>query len=221
MPPQTPMFKMCGLHSENDVRLAASSSADFAGFVFAPGKREVEPGAVREWLQVHPLHGKKVTALFVNAPVRRVIATVEEIQADVIQLHGEEPPEEAAIIRHRTGKNVWKALPHGEYTHQQIDAYADYVDGFIIDAKVNGRFGGAGESFAWEHVPGYIKAGKAHRLPLFIAGGVRPENVEDLLAYHPAGIDISSGLEKDGIKDAGLLEQLEKRLNSYAADISR
>ncbi|WP_240375586.1 phosphoribosylanthranilate isomerase [Bacillus piscicola] len=208
-----PYLKLCGLHSEEDVITANHSRADYVGFVMAESKRKVHPNEAASWLDRHKLPGKKVAALFVNAPLHEIRSSAAVLHPDIIQLHGAESPEEAGEVKEVTGTIVWKALPHDEYTLDKMKKYLPFVDGFVIDAKVKGAWGGTGKSFDWGHVPRYVQFGKDERIPVLIAGGITPANIENLLSYHPWGIDLSSGIEQNGKKDKHLIHELEKRLN--------
>ncbi|WP_158735340.1 phosphoribosylanthranilate isomerase [Alteribacillus sp. YIM 98480] len=208
-----PYFKLCGLHSEQDVEAARFSHADYVGFVLAESKRKVSPKEAASWLERHPLPEKKVAALFVNAPLKDIKDVVNVLSPDIIQLHGSESPEKAAETKLKVGLEVWKALPHDEDTIKRMEYYLTKVDGFVIDAKVKGAWGGTGERFDWSHVPKYVEFGKEHGIPVFIAGGVNPDNVEKLMPFQPWGIDLSSGVETKGAKDKQKLTRLEMRLN--------
>ncbi|MFB4163411.1 phosphoribosylanthranilate isomerase [Alteribacillus sp. JSM 102045] len=208
----SPYLKLCGLHSEHDVKVASLSRADYVGFVMAESKRKVTPHEAASWLERHKLPEKKVAALFVNAPLKEIREAVEVLSPDVIQLHGAESPEKAAEVKKTFNLEVWKALPHDEDTIFQMNEYLSSVDGFVIDAKVKGAWGGTGQSFDWSHVPEYVEFGKNYSLPVLIAGGITPDNVEALMPFKPWGIDLSSGLETEGLKDENKLICLEKRL---------
>ncbi|SFE34076.1 phosphoribosylanthranilate isomerase [Alteribacillus iranensis] len=207
-----PRFKLCGLQSEQDVITASSSQADYVGFVFAESKRQVKPEDAASWLERHELPGKKVAALFVNASPQEIKQTSSVLRPDIIQLHGAESPEQVQQIKDAMAEDVWKALPHNDYTLEKMKDYASIVDGFVIDAKVKGAWGGTGQQFDWSHVPDYVTFGKESGIPVLIAGGINPTNIKKLLVYEPWGVDLSSGAEKDGRKDKQRLRDLEEEL---------
>jgi phosphoribosylanthranilate isomerase len=95
--------------------------------------------------------------------------------------------------------------------------YAEAADGFVIDSKVKDAFGGTGQTFDWSKVPCYIQAAEELNKTLFIAGGIAPDNIHQLLELHPPGIDISSGIEQNGKKDETLLTRLEERVNHHVS----
>ncbi|MFB5661678.1 phosphoribosylanthranilate isomerase [Alteribacillus sp. HJP-4] len=208
-----PLYKCCGLHSEEDVRIIAQSGADIAGFVMAESRRKIRPEEVTSWLEKYPLSGKKTALLFVNADMNEIVESFKHIRPEIIQLHGEESIEQIKSIQERLPAEVWKALPHDNTTIGKMNAYLPYVDGFVIDAKVKGLRGGTGKQFDWNHVPDYVLFGKKNNIPVLIAGGINHSNIDELLGFEPYGVDVSSGIEKEGRKNSHLVNQIEKRLN--------
>ncbi len=59
------------------------------------------------------------------------------------------------------------------------------------------------------------------QVPVFIAGGINPTNIDELLSYQPDGIDVSSGIEENGKKSSELIRQLEERMNRNGSNVSR
>ncbi|WP_185970964.1 phosphoribosylanthranilate isomerase [Alkalicoccobacillus porphyridii] len=206
-----PLLKYCGNKNEEDLKITSQSAASYLGFVFVPGvKREVRPSDVKQWLSKHPnSKNKKLVALFVNATIDEIQHVISQLPIDVIQCHGTESPETVANIRAKTGVRVWKAIHHQLNGRTEMTRYAGIADGYVIDAKVSGQWGGTGQTFDWKAVPEYISEGKRQRVPVFIAGGVDTSNVKQLLAYQPDGIDLSSGLEVNGEKSTEIITQFE------------
>ncbi|MEB1806836.1 MAG: phosphoribosylanthranilate isomerase [Bacillaceae bacterium] len=215
-------LKYCGNHSSQDVNNAINSQADYIGFVFAESKRKVTADDVNNWFRSAPAnHTKQIVALFVNATISEIEEIVSKVHVDIIQCHGNETPELVQEIKQRVKKPIWKVIHHQEKAWQDMKAFAPYVDAFIIDSKVKGQWGGTGITFDWGHIPNYIEQGKTLQRPVFIAGGINPSNVGELLTYQPDGIDISSGIEKDGIKDKTLIKQIEERITNHDNQLSR
>jgi phosphoribosylanthranilate isomerase len=110
----------------------------------------------------------------------------------VIQLHGDESPERCAALRGRFGMPVWKALRLRD--PKQLASCAEWlgvVDALLIDAWVPDRLGGTGHPIPSEWLRGF-----APPLPWWLAGGVTPQRVPDLLGgLNPTGLDASSGVE--------------------------
>lgn len=211
-----PALKYCGIRSLQDLRLAADSQADYLGFIFADSKRKVSTADVKKWLsQVRT--GKQIVGVFVNETVGTIARIAYELQLDVIQLHGDETPKDAEALRLLTHCEIWKALHHNSTAIQDMDRYNDCVDGFLIDSSVKGARGGTGVAFAWECVPEYQKKAEQTGKRCFIAGGVNPDTIADLLKWKPGGVDLASGIEKNGQKDVNLIRLLEERMKQYVS----
>lgn len=212
-----PLIKLCGNRSLEDLKLTSKSKADYLGLIFAESKRRVEALDVKEWLKEVETEDKQLVAIFVNARLNEIEQVMNELPIDVIQCHGSETVKDIAEIKHHFKREVWKALPHFEGTLSDMKLYAEAADGFVIDSKVKDAFGGTGQTFDWSKVPCYIQAAEEINKTLFIAGGITPGNIEQLLGLHPAGIDISSGVEQNGKKDEALLTRLEERVNHHVS----
>ncbi|WP_424162712.1 phosphoribosylanthranilate isomerase [Bacillus amyloliquefaciens] len=211
-----PEIKYCGLRSKRDYELAAASEADYLGFIFAASKRKVTPYEVRKWKQ-EIRTDKKHVGVFVNETIENIAQIASELSLDVIQLHGDESPEDALRLRPLVRSEIWKALHHGEGTLRQMAKFAPAVDGYVIDSSVKGMRGGTGIAFSWTRVPLYRKRAQNAKKRCFIAGGVNPETITDLLKSGPCGIDLASGIEKNGQKDQTLIRLLEERMNHYVS----
>ncbi|MCI3984988.1 phosphoribosylanthranilate isomerase [Bacillus vallismortis] len=209
-----PALKYCGIRSLQDLQLAADSQADYLGFIFAESKRKVSPEEVKKWLGQVRVE-KQVAGVFVNESVETISCIANELKLDVIQLHGDEKPADANALRMLTDCEIWKALHHHEKTTEEIARFKDDVDGFVIDSSVKGARGGTGIAFSWDCVPEYNQAAIGKRC--FIAGGVNPDTITDLLKWQPAGIDLASGIEKNGRKDQNLMRLLEERMKRYVS----
>ncbi|MEC1739054.1 phosphoribosylanthranilate isomerase [Bacillus mojavensis] len=211
-----PALKYCGIRSLQDLRLAVDSQADYLGFIFADSKRKVFTADVKKWLsQVRT--GKQIVGVFVNETVETIARIAYELQLDVIQLHGDETPKDAEALRLLTHCEIWKALHHNSTAIQDMDRFNDCVDGFLIDSSVKGARGGTGVAFAWECVPEYQQKAEQTGKRCFIAGGVNPDTIADLLKWKPGGVDLASGIEKNGQKDVNLIRLLEERMKQYVS----
>ncbi|MGM7721924.1 phosphoribosylanthranilate isomerase [Metabacillus sp. Hm71] len=210
-----PLLKFCGVRSLKDLKLVSQSQADYIGFIFAESKRKVDPKAVKAWISEMNLSGKKLVAVFVNPSEAEINQVLTEVPIDVIQFHGNESVEEIKKVRDTFKGTVWKALHHHPNTLEEMKEYQDIVDGFIIDSRLKGQWGGTGVSFDWSAVPHYITFTKTNNKLCFIAGGVNENNIEKLLTYNPQGIDLSSGIEVDEQKSKDKIKQVEERVLKY------
>ncbi|MED4532184.1 phosphoribosylanthranilate isomerase [Metabacillus fastidiosus] len=210
-----PLLKYCGIRSYSDLQTVASSQADYLGFIFADSKRKVDSKEVKEWLQKVNINGKKIVAVFVNATIEQIETVYQDIKMDVVQFHGDEPISEMNEIKNKLNVEIWKALHQHSETEEEMISYHNIADGFVVDSKVKGQRGGTGVTFDWTVVPKFTEIAKRYNNKLFIAGGVKPDNIEKLLDYHPIGIDLSSGIELDEQKNKEMINELEERMLNY------
>lgn len=210
---KTSELKLCGNRSLEDWQTVRLSGVEYAGFIFANSVRRVSNNEVAKWLKDHPPEETmKIVGVFVNPELEELAETVSEVPLDIIQLHGKETPAFAAKIKQMTGKQVWKVLHHGDGALSDMSLYSDIVDGYVVDTKLPGQWGGTGKRFDWKAIPDYqIKAAKQN-VPLFIAGGVNPDNIHELMDYAPDGIDVSSGIEMYDKKDKNKINRMKERL---------
>ncbi|ANB61224.1 phosphoribosylanthranilate isomerase [Anoxybacteroides amylolyticum] len=206
------LLKYCGHRSLSDLQKGAKSQADYLGFIFAESKRKVDAQQVKTWLETVPLGGKKLVGVFVNEPLERMCDVARIVPLSVIQCHGDESVEQVAKMKEATGISVWKTIHHEEGALERMRQYARFADGYVIDSRVRGAYGGTGVSFDWESVPFYLEEASRQGVLCFIAGGITPENVEQLLVYQPHGIDISSGIEEHGEKSVMKMNEMEKKV---------
>ncbi|MGC4191890.1 MAG: phosphoribosylanthranilate isomerase [Thermomicrobiales bacterium] len=199
-------IKTCGLRSAEAVEAAIGASVDAIGFMLAPSKRRVtiaEVVAIREALAVRQAPLPAFVAVTVNPTYAEIAAIVESGAFETIQLSGDED----LTIRQRIPESlsVWKALRPApdEPVEAVMQAVATWLDGpqpvarVMLDAYHPGSYGGSGVTGNWA-----IAAAIAARYPIVLAGGLTPENVGMAIAeVSPFGVDVSSGIETDGVKD--------------------
>ncbi|GBD30581.1 N-(5'-phosphoribosyl)anthranilate isomerase [bacterium HR32] len=182
--------KICGVRTEAAARAAAEAGADAVGFVFYPeSPRFLRPERAAEIARTLPPFVVRV-GVFVNAPLAVVDEVADRVGLDVVQLHGDEPPEVCARMRRRVVKAVRVR------SAQDVEAVRRYpVGAVLLDTHVPGRYGGTGQRFDWSAVPSLDR-------PVILSGGLTPENVaQAVVLVRPYGVDVSSGVETDGEKD--------------------
>ncbi|WP_438445615.1 phosphoribosylanthranilate isomerase [Gorillibacterium sp. sgz5001074] len=222
--------KICGIKSADTLRGMAGLPVDHIGFVFAKSKRQVTPAEAGELIRVLREEGLQADGLFhtagvfVNPGLDELERVLEEAPLDIIQLHGQEPPEFCAEVKARFGKELFKAVPipegesavgaeQGEELTSRLEPYAGCVDAFLLDTYDPVTGGGSGRTFPWEAIPAVRDWARSRGLRLIIAGGLHADNVEELLRrYAPDGVDISSGVETEGVKDIGKIETFVGRV---------
>jgi phosphoribosylanthranilate isomerase len=186
--------KICGLTSPADGLAAADAGADMIGLMFYErSPRHVTLETAARIARAVPPFVVKV-GVFVNAPEELVFRAIAECGLGLLQFHGDEPPAfctqfgvmSLKAFRIRDAESL-KALP----------AYP--TDAWLLDACSAGGLGGTGEKFNWDLALEAKKLGK----PIFLAGGLTPENVaEAVRQVQPYAVDVSSGVESSpGIKD--------------------
>ncbi|GBF72778.1 N-(5'-phosphoribosyl)anthranilate isomerase [Paenibacillus sp. 598K] len=210
--------KICGLRDAETIRAMDGLAVDEIGFVFAKSRRQVSPMQAEALIDAvaglrnHRGEAPRTVGVFVDPTLEQLEETLATASLDVIQLHGEETPQLCRDVRDRLGRDVWKVLSVGELHEDavvRLAPYAGAIDAVLIDTAG----GGTGQTFQWDRIPAYAAAAQELGLPLYVAGGLHPGNVEELLrSYAPRGIDVSSGVETDGVKDIGLIKQFIERV---------
>lgn len=165
---------------------------DYMGFIFYPkSKRFVGFEPSREVLAISPDSVQKV-GVFVDETPDKVLATVQNWNLDVVQLHGHETPEYCRQIQN-SGNTVFKAFSVDEaFGFVTLEAYSGVCDYFLFDTK--GKLpGGTGQKFNWQLLENY-----KGEVPFFLSGGIGSDDLDAVLNFsHPQlfGIDINSGFE--------------------------
>ncbi|MFJ8516292.1 phosphoribosylanthranilate isomerase [Lysinibacillus xylanilyticus] len=184
--------KICGLKEQQHVQAAVEAGADAIGFVFAPSKRRVTVEQAKQ-LAKHVPDGVLKIGVFVNPSAEELRTAVEEVPLDYVQYHGEESPE---FIRQQ-GYPAIKALSVRSAEDVQMAANYD-VDYYLFDAPGTNFKGGSGHTFDWT----LLEMVGIPREKLILAGGLQAENIEDAVSLvSPFMVDVSSGVETDGVKD--------------------
>ena len=199
--------KICGVTRVEDGIAAARAGADAIGLNFWPGTpRRVTFDEARAIVEALPAF-VTVVGLFVDPQPEAVDAALAAVPLDLLQFHGDEPPELCASF----GRPYIKALPvRPEVDLLQYAARFDAAHGLLFDAFVPGGLpGGTGTSFDWTLLPPQLTDPMSRRL--ILSGGLTPQNVAAAVRQlHPWGVDVSSGVEvteadgkpRKGIKSA-------------------
>lgn len=185
--------KICGITNLDDALVAVAAGADALGFVFYDkSPRFINPVKAAEIILRLPPFVQTV-GLFVNEETEQINWTVDYCGIDVVQLHGNETPDDCLEIKRR----VIKAFRI--QNNISIDPLNKYqVSGYLLDAWSPDAYGGTGRTFNWE----LAEAAKQYG-PVILAGGLIPENVaEAIKVVNPYAVDVSSGVESSlGKKD--------------------
>ena len=205
----TPKVKMCGISKVETIPAVVEAKPDYMGLVFAPSKRQVTVDQAKTLVEeLHKQYTKrynngaeqsnndeiKTVGVFVNETLDNLVTLVKETNLDVVQLHGDEDEAFIQSLKERTNVEVWKAVQIRSAADAETwsDSSADML---LFDAYHKDERGGTGEVFDWSCLDEFER-------PFMLAGGIDSTNVARAIrTVRPYGIDISSGIETDGVKD--------------------
>ena len=227
----TPKIKMCGISKVETIPAIVDAKPDYMGLVFAPSKRLVTVDQAKTLVdELHKQYEKacgevtvprntdtaqdgqnsqdsqefiqgnsnfekiKTVGVFVNETVENLLKIAEEVKLDVIQLHGDEDESFIQTLKEQANVEVWKAVQvrSAADAEKWIDSSADML---LFDAYHKDERGGTGEVFDWSSLDEFER-------PFMLAGGMDNTNVARAIrTVRPYGIDISSGIETEGVKD--------------------
>ena len=205
----TPKVKMCGISKVETIPAVVEAKPDYMGLVFAPSKRQVTVDQAKTLVEeLHKQYTKrynngaeqsnndeiKTVGVFVNETLDNLVSIATEANLDVVQLHGDEDEAFIQSLKERTNVEVWKAVQIRSAADAEawIDSRADML---LFDAYHKDERGGTGEVFDWSCLDEFER-------PFMLAGGIDSTNVARAIrTVRPYGIDISSGIETDGVKD--------------------
>lgn len=198
----TPKVKMCGISKVKTIPAVVEAKPDYMGLVFAPSKRQVTVEQAE--ILVEELHKQcinhydtkvvKTVGVFVNEALDNLVRIADTANLDAVQLHGDEDEAFIQSLKERTNVEVWKAIQirTAADTEKWIDSSADML---LFDAYHKDERGGTGEVFDWSSLDAFER-------PFMLAGGIDSTNVARAIrTVRPYGIDISSGIETNGVKD--------------------
>ena len=197
--------KICGITRPEHARAAASAGADAIGLMFyEPSPRFVSREHAAEICAVLPPM-VSIVGVFVNPAPCEIEATVRELPVDLLQFHGDEPPELCAdagmpyvkAVRVRARDDIVEAA--ARFPHARA---------LLLDAHHDALWGGTGKRFDWSIVPDDVEH------PIVLAGGLTPENVADAIRLvRPFAVDVSGGVESaPGEKDPRSIERFIKEV---------
>ena len=192
------LLKICGITRPEDMTAAEQAGAAYTGMILVPGTPRFVP---REWIPVL-MAAARCKKVFVvrDMPLSELNALISAFRPDAVQLHGNESADYARAV---TGAEVWKAF------NLNSEAALAEAEAFPCSIVVADSGGGTGRPCRWD-----LAVRLASVRPVFLGGGINPDNVRDAVAQvRPAGIDVSSGVESaPGVKDRNLIQKLAERI---------
>lgn len=191
--------KICGLTRLEDIDIVNDVLPDFIGFVFAESRRKV---SFEQALEMKNSLDQRIKAVgvFVNADMDAIFRLCNKGVIDLVQLHGDEDMSYISELKQRIDCPIIKAV-RVQSPAQILQAQSMDCDYLLLDAYKKDTYGGTGSAFDYTLIPKFDK-------PFFLAGGLNAGNIAEACAQKPYCLDISSGVETDGIKDAAKIKDI-------------
>jgi len=192
-------IKICGLTRDEDIEAVNNTMPDYIGFVFARSQRRIT------FRQAERLKSRlnsciRAVGVFVNEKQDFITELTEKGIIDVIQLHGDENEDYLKRLKNITEKPIIKAVSVKD--KNSITAWKETIADFLL---LDNGSGGTGRRFDWSLIG---NCGK----PVFLAGGINEDNINDAKKINPYCIDISSGAETNRLKDAEKIKLLIQKV---------
>ncbi len=182
-------IKLCGITRPQDIEVINKINPDYIGFVFAPASKRCINEETAEALKKQLSPTVQTVGVFVDETPSIVAELLNKGVIDLAQLHGHEDDTYIHMMRRLTDKPIIKAF-RIKSKDNLIISQGCSADHILLDAGA-----GDGAVFDWDLLSGYDR-------PYFLAGGLEPSNVgEAIKRLHPFAVDVSSGIETDGLKD--------------------
>ena len=203
--------KICGITNAADALLAVAMGAEVLGFVFAESKRQVTPEQAGEIIQQLP-YDVTTVGVFRNQHPEQILEVMSVARLTGVQLHGQEMPGEAALLRRKVPFLV-QAFSANDPRLARVDDYE--VDAVLLDAPTPG----SGEVFDWDLV-----GSLPQRRRVILAGGLTADNVRTAVeSVRPWGVDVASGVEsapgqKDPVKLRHFINAATDALSEFSVD---
>jgi phosphoribosylanthranilate isomerase len=197
--------KICGVRTIEDARAAVRAGADLIGLNFVPtSPRVVDPDLARAIARAVP-EGAFV-GVFADAPRDEVARIAAHVGLAGLQFHGDETPDDCRGFAQWTMKAL-RVRPGDDVAARAAAYDTTYL---LLDAWVAGVPGGTGVPIDPAAAAGFASG------RLFIAGGLRPDTVADVVRrVRPHGVDVASGVEqRPGVKDHGQIQEFVRRAKS-------
>ncbi|RJX25568.1 MAG: phosphoribosylanthranilate isomerase [Dethiobacter sp.] len=199
--------KICGITTPREALAAVEEGVHALGFVFAASPRRISPEKAAAIIkELPPFIGK--VGVFVNEEDEKVREIAAYCRLDTLQFHGEETAEYCR--RFPTYKIIKTFLASSSLSLERCREYL--VSAILLDTKYTDKKGGGGQTFNWRLARPFYK----RTIPLILAGGLNQENIITALdLLEPYGVDISSGVEKDGLKDKHMIRAFMEQIRRW------
>lgn len=203
-------LKVCGMKQAANLQEIAALAPDYLGFIFYPkSKRYMADTLSPEQVQALP-SGIRRVGVFVNADTDYILRQAKDYGLQIIQLHGDESPEQCAALQ---GKGLVLVKAFGlndDFNFDQLKPYEPFVDYYLFDTK-GPAYGGNGTVFNWSVLEQYDQ----HK-PFFLSGGIGLEEISELnqlQGMNVHALDVNSRFEiEPGLKKVALVQELQLRM---------
>lgn len=206
-------IKLCGLRRVEEIELCNELEVDYIGFIFVKKSKRYICIDEAKTLKAHLSKKIKAVGVFVDEPIENVVDIAKEGIIDVIQLHGKE--NNAYIQKLRDALADLDTVSLDTMPIIKAVAVSTFDDIALTDTfhsdyiLLDSTSGGSGKSFSWP-LGGYMNR------PYFLAGGLNLENIETALhTCHPMAVDVSSGIETDGVKDLSKMRSFVAKVRAF------
>ena len=208
--------KVCGIQTWEEAGAALACGATALGFLAGLTHRaedEIGEAAARAIVRRLPAHAAAVLVTHLLDP-ERVAALAASIGARTVQVHGDMAVADLRRLRALAprGSRLLKAVHvTGDDALGHALSYAAHADALVLDSRTADRLGGTGRTHDWSISARIVDT--VAPLPVYLAGGLRPENVAEVVArVRPAGVDVNSGVEDtNGRKDTAKMRAFVAR----------
>lgn len=222
--------KICGIMDSIIGEQVARLQPDYMGFVFANSRRQVtsqQASEIIEHISQTLTQKPEMVGVYSVVDLPAIEMVLSQVPLDIIQFHSASDLSMLSEIKDNYRVKIWltipipDSLPDDEHERNgiveaQLERLANvqpYIDAVLLDTHDPKYGGGSGRIFQWDVIPSYEKMLARMSLPLFVAGGLHVDNVVELKSsYTVAGVDVSSGVESNGIKDIDKVKSFIERV---------
>lgn len=193
--------KICGIRSKSTALAAQDAGATHIGLNFIPTSRRFVSTAIAQEITEALRSSVKLVGVFQDMPIEVVNDAVNRYKLDYAQLHGSEDPTYCKLVNTSVIKAIRIAADDSE---QAITSYMRSYDCelFLIDRATQGK---------GERIDAALAYSLARKFPLFLAGGLTPDNVLDVVRHvRPYGVDTAGGIETNGLPDINKIKQFSE-----------
>lgn len=200
---RTVKVKICGITSEENLKMVCKMGADAVGFIVGvpSSPRNLTLETAKKLIRHVPIFVKSVLVV-VSQDADEILRLYKDLKPDIIQIHGKKPPDISVLRENLPDTFLIRAITvKSKDALQTAVEEANFFDAVLIDSHFAGKHGGTGVTHDWS-ISRHIREA-IHPKPLILAGGLNPKNVREAIQIvKPYAVDVSTGVESEpGVKD--------------------